>query len=147
MPGYDIHFQPVPSSQVHGYKTFTFGFKAALKVKGPQSLVNRWVKTLMTLKGSDPLAPSYGTAFPNLVGANISDVTSEVKDVLVLSMDDASAQVRQQDIAGLYSDDERLQSAILYDFTPTEDGFAVWVEIRNMAGQILTVHLMDLATR
>lgn len=147
MSGYDIHFQPVPSSQVRGYKTFTFGFKAALKVKGPQSLVNRWVKTVMTLKGSDPLDPSYGTALPNLMGANVSNVTTEVKDVLVLAMDDASAQVRQQDIAGLYSDDERLQSAILYDFTPSEDGFQVWVEIRNMAGQILTVHLMDLATR
>lgn len=147
MSGYDIHFQPIPASQVRGYKVFTFGFKAALKVKGPQSLVNRWVKTLMTLKGSDPLDTTYGTAFPNLVGANISDITSEVKDVLVLSMDDASAQVRQQDIDGLYSDDERLQSAILYDFTPSDDGFAVWVEIRNMAGQILTVRLMDLATR
>jgi hypothetical protein len=54
----DIHFQPVPASEVTGNKVFTFGFVSALKVSGLQALVNRWVKTFMTPLGSDPLHPN-----------------------------------------------------------------------------------------
>lgn len=147
MPGYDIHFQPVPESDVVGTKVFTFGFRAALKVSGPQALVNRWVKTFMTPKGSDPLDKQYGTTFPNLIGSNISIVNDTVKDVILLAVEDANSQVRNQDLDGFYSDDERLMSATFLDYIPSTDGFQVWIEIKNLAGDVLPVRLMDLATR
>jgi hypothetical protein len=147
MAKYDIHFQPVPSADVVGYKTFTFGFRAALKVTGPQALVNRWVKTFMTPKGSDPLDITYGTTFASLVGGNFSQTNTDLQDVVVLAMEDASDQVRQQDLEGFYNDDERLLSATLLQYAPVADGFAVWVEIKNMAGDVLPVKLVDLADR
>lgn len=147
MAGYDIHFQPVPKTDVKGYKTFTFGFRAALKVRGPQALVNRWVKTFMTPKGSDPLDGRAGTNFAEMIGANITKITEELKDVTILSIGDANEQVKQQDIEGLFSDDSRLMSATLLDLVQTADGIELWVEIKTMSGDVLPIRLIDFANR
>lgn len=145
---YDIHFQPVtPPSAVKGFKVFTFGFKAALKVRGPQALVNRWAKTFMTPKGSDPLDQTAGTNFAEMIGANVTKITEELKDVTILSINDANEQVKKQDIEGLYSDDSRLLSATLLDFVQTADGIELWVEIKTVSGDVLPVRLIDLANR
>lgn len=146
MSGYDIHFQPVPSAEVFGFKTFEFGYRAALKVKGPQSLVNRWVKTLMTPKGSDPLYTSEGTAFGNLPGSNITNVSNDLSDAVNLAIQDANDQVHQQDIAGLFPDNERLLNAELLNFQPNSsgDGFNVWIRIRNVAGESITFRLITV---
>jgi len=147
MPEYDIHFQPVEASAVRGYKTFTFGFKAALKVDGPQALVNRWVKTFMTPKGSDPLDSTIGTTFAEMIGANITQITDELKDVAMLAVIDANEQVKNQDVEGLFPDNERLLSATLYDFVQSVDGIELWVEIKTVSGAVLPVRLIDLANR
>jgi len=147
MAGYDIHFQPVPAGETFGYKCFEFGFKAALKVKGPQALVNRWVKTLMTPLGSDPLYPENGTTFGNLIGANINSISADTRDLVIIAIEEASEQVREQDLRGLFPDDERLQSAELMDFVELDAGFEVWVLIKNRAGDALPVRLVELSTR
>ncbi len=147
MSGYDIHFQPVPEGEAFGYRCFEFGFKAALKVKGPQALVNRWVKTLMTPLGSDPLRPEYGTTFSNLLAANISSMNTDMRDLVVIAVEEANEQVKEQDLRGYFSDDERLQSAELMDFLEVPAGFQVWVRIKNVAGVALSVPLVTLSTR
>lgn len=147
MSGYDIHFQPVPPGSVHGFKCFEFGFKAALKVKGPQALVNRWVKTLMTPLGSDPLYPKRGTTISNLIGGNVSNISVDLRDLVEIALEDANEQVREQDLEGFFSADERLQSAELLNFEESADGFVVWVLIKNVAGDALTLPLMTLSTR
>lgn len=147
MSGYDIHFQPVPAAEVRGYKCFEFGYKAALKVKGPQALVNRWVKTLMTPLGSDPLAPSEGTSFGGLIGGNIGSVSVNLQDLISIAFQEANAQVKAQDIEGYFPDSERLQSAELMDFAEAADGIVVWVLIKNVAGDALQVPLATLTTR
>lgn len=139
MPKYDIYFQPVPAANVYGYRTFEFGYRAALKACGPPALVNRWVKTFMTLRGSDPLDQTYGTGFSNLIGANISSATVDLLDVVSLAITDANTQVRDQDLKGLYNDDERLANAVLTDFRTSADGIEVWVTITNAAGQAMPV--------
>lgn len=148
MAGYDIHFQPVPEQDVSGYRVFTFGFKAALKVKGPQALVNRWAKTFMTPKGSDPLDVTVGTTFAQLVGANVSlHATKEIQDVAIFAVGDANDQVKRQDIEGLYPADESLLSAVISDFAATSDGVQLWVEIKTVSGDTLKVKLITLADR
>jgi hypothetical protein len=147
MAGYDIHFQPVPADEVHGFKVFEFGFKASLKVKGPQSLVNRWVKTLMTPKGSDPLSPDDGTGFSNLVGGNVSEVTTDLADAIDLTIEEANAQVKDQDLEGFFPDDERLEGTELLNSIETADGIEIWVLIRNVAGDRLPIRLVTLSTR
>lgn len=147
MSKYDIHFQPVPANETYGFKCFEFGFAAALKVRGLQALVNRWVKTLMTPLGSDPMDTEYGTAFGNLIGTNLSSLSTDVRDLVVMSIEDANDQVREQDLQGYFPDDERLQSADLLDFIEGASGFSVWVLIKNVAGDSLAVPVAALTTR
>ena len=136
---YDIYIQPVPSQNVESYKCYEFGFASALKVRGPQALVNRWAKTFMTPKGSDPLYPEQGTAFGNLPGSNITRVGDDLQDLVSIAIDEASRQVREQDVEGLYDLDEQLQSATLLRFEQLADGIEVWVLIKNMAEESLAV--------
>lgn len=146
----DIHFQPVPVSDVRGTKVFTFGFKSARKVEGLQSLVNRWVKTLMTPRGSDPLDAAAGTDFGSLIGTNIpKSAKGSIIDIVAMAIDDASTQVQEQDKMARYNETESLDQVNLLRFLPTSsgDGFEVWVEIKNQAGEVLVTRLFDMADR
>lgn len=143
-----MHFQQVPRDQVRGYKIFTFGFSAALKVKGPQSLVNRWLKTFFTPKGSDPLDPAVGTILAGMIGGNISSDRSDVEDQVIMSINDANDQVRLQDMNGAYPVNECLNTVSLLRFEmPAADTIEFWVKLTNVAGERIVIHLTDLATR
>lgn len=146
---FDIHFQPVPSADVRSTRVFTFGFRASLKVSGPQSLVNRWVKTFMTPKGSNPLDKEEGTAFGRMVGANINSYDHGIEDVILLAIEDANEQVRKQDLEGMFPENERLSNATLLQQKTEiyDDVVVLWVRIVNVAGQVLPVKLMELADR
>lgn len=150
MARYDIHFQPVvPVGDIYGYKAFTFGFTAALGVRGPQALVNRWAKTFMTPKGSDLLHPSYGTQFGSLYGSNVLGDFSSLQDVVVMAIDDANEQVTKQDASGTMNADEALANAALGWLTPAAsgDGFDVGIVITNKANQPITLRLALMSTR
>jgi len=146
---YDIHFQPVPSGEVRSARVFTFGFRASLKVSGPQALVNRWVKTFMTPKGSNPLDKEEGTAFGRLVGSNINVYHHGIEDIILLAIEDANDQVRRQDLEGLFPENERLANATLLKQQTQiyDDGVELWVRIVNAAGEVLPVKLIELADR
>jgi hypothetical protein len=152
---YDIHFQPVPAEEALGTRIFTFGFRATLKVQGAQALVNRWVKTFMTPKGSNPLDLEEGTAFGRMVGSNINAYHQGIEDVILLSIEDANDQVRKQDLDGLFPEDERLSNATLFvppdnyqiDMKAGRDFVELWVRIVNVAGKVLPVRLIELADR
>lgn len=146
----DIHYQPVPVDEVSGTKIFTFGFRSAVKVEGIQALVNRWVRVLMTPRGSDLLEPTLGTDFGNLVGANYpKSAQGSLIDVVTMAIDDANEQVQEQDKVAAYNESESLDQANLLRFSPTSggDGFEVWVEIQNQAGEVIVTRLYDLADR
>jgi len=148
--GQDIHFQPVDENEAYGYRAFTFGFRASLKVEGPQTLVNRWVKTFMTPKGSNPLDKTEGTTFGKLLSSNVTLYQSgAVEDILILAIEDANEQVRKQDTEGLFPANERLANVtLLEDKTfvgPT--GVTVWVRITNVSGENLAVKLVEIADR
>ena len=146
----DIHYQPVPVADVRGTKIFTFGFVSARKVEGLQALVNRWVRVLMTPRGSDPLEPGLGTDFGNLIGTNVpKSAKGSIIDVVTMAIDDANDQVQEQDKNARYSENEALEQTNLLRFSPTNsgDGFEVWVEIKNKAGEVLVTRLSDMANR
>lgn len=135
MPRYDVHISPVPEDRVRGYKVFEFGYAAPLKVRGLQALINRWVKTLITPKGSDLTDTAYGTDFSNMIGANMSAAEGLTEDLVNLAVLDASEQVRVQDTINLANAQERLKSAEVIQYIPQPSGFQVWVLIKNEAGE------------
>jgi hypothetical protein len=135
MPRYDIHFQGVSADDLHGFRCFEFAYAAPLKMTGLQALINRFAKTLMTPVGSDILNKDYGTVFGGLIGSNISRGNSLVSDTVEMSVADAAAQVRRQDIDGGFDDTEQLMSAEVIGYEPKDTGFEVWIRLKNKAGE------------
>ena len=146
---FDIHFQPIPVDLQRGGGTlFTFGFKSAVGVQGPQKLINRWVKCFLTPAGSDPYDPAIGTGFANLIDSNMSNF-QDVRDAVALFIDDCNAQIFAWDRQYLPPSNEQLLNATLTQITPTAtgDGFDAWVKIQNAANDTAVIQLPTIASR
>ena len=140
---YDIHFQVIPEEDqlTAGGRVFSFGFTSAIGVRGPQKLMNRWIKCLFTLRGSDLLSPEYGTGFPDLIGSNISQ-QRDFEDAVALFISDCSAQIAALDQAQSPPANERLDSAVLTAVVPRGAvGYDVYVTLKNVAGQLIPLIL------
>lgn len=112
-----------------------FVYAAPIKVSGFQSLINRWVKTLMTPLGTDLTDPTAGTAFGNLIGANFDKNNYKlVQDTVNMAVSDTNKQVGRQDSDGFFDASEQLDSADVIGYEEVDAGFAVWVRIKNKAG-------------
>lgn len=138
---YDVHFQLLPGLQQTSGKLFSFGYKAAIGVAGPQKLINRWMKVFLTPKGSDPFDRNSGTGFSALLGSNITN-RRDVVDAIVLALEDCNAQIRAMDRRSMPPEDERLKAAVL---TSVEDagnsGFEIYISVSNAAGLTVAVPL------
>ena len=140
---YDIHFQIIPESeQINANsRVFSFGFKSAVGIKGPQRLINRWLKCLFTTKGTDLFNATYGTGFTGIFGSNISERRDFV-DMVSIFINDCSEQITALDNENFPPDDERLDSAVLTSVVPRgNDGYDVYVNLKNVAGTVVTVLL------
>jgi len=144
---WDVHFQPIPETTPHGYRAFTFGFRAALVVTGFQFLINRWLKTFFTPKGSEILHRGDGTTLALLIGGNIGS-QEDARDLAIRAVEETNEQIRTQDAEGGFSAEESLDSAVITRMEPySGGGISIWVTITNLAGKQLEVLLMDYATR
>lgn len=143
---YDIHFQILPEEEQISDRVFGFGFVSAVGVRGPQKLINRWLKCLMTPQGSDPFSPTYGTGFANLIGSNISSI-QDVLDAVSVFIQACSDQIRAFDRLTFTPADERLQNAAILQVVTRPDGFDIWVGITNAAGLQTPVVLPSTSTR
>lgn len=139
---YDIHYQIVdPDVQVVENKLFTFAFTSAVAVQGPQKLVNRWLKCLLTPKGSDLSDVNYGTSFPDMLGANFYEL-DDILDTAALAIEDCNEQLVEKDRLGGLPADERLGSATIREARlVSKDRVDLWVLLRSASNQTLTVQL------
>jgi hypothetical protein len=143
MATYDIHFQPNLEEEQRyvNERKFTFGYVSAVGVKGPQKLINRWLKCLFTVKGTDLLNRSYGTGFGELIGSNTSR-RQDLIDALALYINDCNEQIKALDLAQFPPDDERLASATLTSVVQQDlDKYDVYITIKNIAGTVLVVEI------
>ncbi len=148
MPRYDVHIQIVPEASYSGMKFYSFGQKRSLGVRGIQKLVNEYAKYLLTPIGTDPTDLSYGTEITNLIGSNVT--APDAKEVLLLSVDKATAAIQTYQSAALnVPDDERLASATVTDVItfPDGTGIAAQIFIQNVVGQGLPFLLPTLTPR
>jgi hypothetical protein len=140
MPLYDLHIQLLdPSQQTYG-SNFSFGLSSPILVTGFQSLINRWLKTFMTPKGSHPIRRLEGTEFPYLIGANVHDIGA-LQITISDYIDDATQQVQAVDrVSTWLTAEQRLRDAKLKQFnSATPSSIEFWVELSNQANQRLQV--------
>ena len=147
MAKFDLYFQGKKPENVTGTKFFTSGFNRSIAVRGPQKLVNQWIKRFMTSRGSDPTDTEAGTEFPGLFGSNITSM-QDIRDVVLLAIDACDAQIHAIQRVTQPDEDELLLRSSLTAFQVTsEDGFEAWITIGNVAGAEVTLRLPDYSTR
>jgi hypothetical protein len=135
---YDIHFQ---GTQGTDEKPISFGYAAAVAVDGPQKVVNRWAKCLLTPKGSDPTSPNEGTDFTRLIGLDV-ETSQDLLDALAIILEDCADQIRTFDRMSSLPPDEQFGSATLAQIVERDaGGYDVWIRVRNAAGESLSLAL------
>lgn len=92
MSGFDVYLQMFQATGE--YKPIGFGTRASVAVRGGTKLVQRFVKCLLTKKGSNSLDPEQGTDFPDLINSNITD-TGSLEATVLQALADAEAQVKE----------------------------------------------------
>lgn len=145
MPKYDLHFQGVPEDELRGFKFFTRGFNRTVAVRGINKLMNLWTKIYLTPKGSDPTNLERGTDMPGLIGSNIVS-TQDIRDVVMLSVDDCNKQIFAIQRVKVPDVDETLRTAVLRTLQRVSaDRIEIYIDISNVKNEEATI-LVPLLT-
>lgn len=115
-----------------------FVFAGALPCQGVQTVANRFLKAFLTLKGSDPYAPTDGTELTRRQ-YRIDGDDPELLQVEVLEyIQDAVDQVKAYDaLAPARVASERMGLVNLLDLNVTAAGLELWVEVVALSGERL----------
>jgi hypothetical protein len=135
MPRYSRNLQMLdPLDQETSRKLFKYADKPYQAISGPQKLVNRFLKIFLTTKGSNPLDPTQGTNFPNLIGGNVSD-SADIETNIQLAIDDCSEQIKAVDsLSPRLTKDEKLEDAVIQQLDIlSEDAVEFWITITTVS--------------
>jgi hypothetical protein len=140
MSTFDTYIQLKPASeQVDGYATFIYGFQKHIGIRGFQKLINKFLKTLMTLEGTDLSDRSNGTRFPALIGSNVTSA-QDLQDIVSTAVSKAEATLfRYQSMDPSDDPEDILQSAKMTSLVVDDNGagFEVTILLKNQAGRAL----------
>lgn len=134
---YDVGLQLLDPGAQTTRALLTFGPTPRL-VRGPQKVLTRWLKILLTPKGSHPVRRSEGTGFALLVRRPLAELRG-AEALVAEYVEDAADQVRAFDRAEPQRPaDERLAAAAVLRFVETSPtSVDVWVELVTADGQRL----------
>lgn len=143
MPRFDLHLQQIdPTEQATRNAVFALDARNPIAISGPQKLLNRFLKLILTTQGSDPLHRKTGTDLPSLLGGNVLD-EEDVKASVMLAVEDATTQIKEIDQKSPWlTASERLRAAELTAFReigPTR--YEVNVELTTTSGERVIVLL------
>ena len=143
---YDIYFTPLADTDISA-RPFSFGFVSSIGITGVRKLSNKFMKCLLTLKGSDQFDLLYGTGFISLTQYNISQL-SDLIDSIVGFVKDAEQQITVAGRAASTPLNELLTSATLTSVSTTTKGSIVLVvTLKNAANELANLTLPALPAR
>jgi hypothetical protein len=132
---FDIHYEGLNIDQVAGIRATTFGdYPRVLGVRGIQKMVNRYLKAILTPKGTDLSDRDYGTHLAAALGNNVD--RSTLGALAAQSVRDAENKVREYDSEYGTDDDERLSKVELEGTVVDPEGNGVFLSIllENVSG-------------
>ena len=132
---YDIHIEGVAAADVTGIRFLTFGNSGdPVAVRGIQKMVDRYLKCILTPRGSDISDKDYGTDLMNAFASSID--ASTVYQLAVMAATDAESTIKKYDTERAAPADERLAAASVENVTVNveRDGFDMTILLRNSAG-------------
>lgn len=140
---HDVYIAPSTGA----VKMFGFGYAQALGVTGQSRVAQRFLKFLLTPRGSDPSGNVPGTALPEMVGANMPD-PGYARIQITQAVADAEAQVKAAESGSgeVYQPEGPwLASAKISRMVFDADRVDVYVDIRTTDNGTLQIQL-PLAT-
>jgi hypothetical protein len=135
MTVYDLHFDLVDPMMQSLEGNFAIDPRRPTGISGPQKVVNRFMKTFLTTKGSDPLHRNAGTDFPSLLDGNINN-PSDVEPDVITYIEDVVEQMREIDQESKWlTADEKIETAVLTQFNATgSNTFEIYITITTVSG-------------
>jgi phage baseplate assembly protein W len=136
---FDVYLEGVPSGNASNRNFIGFGSTFLPKgVKGINKLVSKFIKCLLTPRGSDILDHDYGTNFSNLLVGNVD--SSLLNQLATESVNTAVEQLQKYQEEYPVDAQEALSSAeiISLDTTQSAPGVSMRVRVFNTAGETAT---------
>lgn len=142
---FDIHIEGMPLGVATSVRSITFGaYPRSLGVRGPQKMVDRFLKCLMTPIGSDLSDPEYGT--PLAAALLRSTVPEALQSLAVRSVAAAEEKIREYDSTYGLPERERLRSVRIDQIHIDSEGQGVVLELtlENTAGEVVKTLLPQI---
>jgi hypothetical protein len=134
---YDIDFVSW-TEDVQGLAQFTFGDRAR-KTTGLIKATNRFLKVLLTYRGTDLFNPNLGTNFEDTKDMG-GDTISEIGTFVTSQIADALKQVRDVQSNNEFPSDENITSVVLTDIVELGPDYVVmFLRIIVESGEETTV--------
>lgn len=120
-------------------KPFSFYYKQAQVVRGTHKIAQAFIKCLLTPDGSSLDRVVYGTALPDLIGANVVD-EQYVRAVIYSAVESALNQVSAS--AGVLPDDIALSDARVTEVSFSSDGsVSISIQLTTSDGSSIALKL------
>lgn len=133
---FDIHIEAVETPI--GLRCLSFGdYTQVVGVAGVQKMVDRFLKCFLTPMGSDLGDKTYGTQFAGMIGSNVTPAL--VEQYALAAVSDAEAKLREYDIDGSFTPDERLAKAELesIDAANPRLGVSLVIRLYSTSGEVV----------
>lgn len=142
---FDIHIEGLPLDKATSIRSITFGsYPRCLGVRGPQKMVDRFLKCLMTPIGSDLSDPDYGTP---LAAAMLHSTSPDaLRTLATRSVAAAEEKIREYDSTYGLPERERLSAVKIRQIHVDDEGQGVVLELtlENAAGEAVSVLLPQI---
>lgn len=147
MTKYDIYIELVPTelqeSSIGTEGVMQFGFSRTISISGFQKAVNKWLKALLTEKGTDPSDREYGTTLVKLFGSNVTS-RRDIQTAIEMAVSDATDDVfRYQEEYPSDDDSEVLDDVSIVSIVFSDDltRVDVMVRLENREGSTLRAQI------
>ena len=150
MAKYDIFVECI-ESETGAIRFMKFREYGKYAVTGAGKMVMRYLKALLTIQGTDPHDLEYGTQLMALSGGTVGGALAGEGGANVLARDEAGSflttqnslavdKLREYDSASSALEDaERIQSAEIVNLEVGEDYYNVYIYLKTMAGEPISI--------
>lgn len=136
---YDLLMVKVQGEFPEGQINFGL-YDVPMKITGLQKVVQTFLKTLLTTKGSDVFYPERGTEFPEMT-VNANSLLDD--DILIAELteaiNDASIQVKNSLNVNTIDESSCLYSVNILGLDRVSEGIVLYMQVVTLAGEFAAV--------
>lgn len=139
---YDLLIFDFPDGYPVGSINLGFG-KTPKRISGVEKVVQVFLKTLLTSRGSDVVNGTQGTGFPAFTGSHNIQTTDNSEAMSLVTAAVANAEAQAKSILNLNTEGltSQLESATLIGLEQVDDGTTVQIYVLTKSGETAPIAL------